>query len=131
MRALRKRLAPSKIARSDPAPSRLAYRLQRLSLTPSFHRFLRLGLPLIAVLGATAWLGSKPELRAEVQARAMDLQAYVQQRPEFTVHMLAVEGASPELINDVREVLPVAFPISSFDLDLDALRAVIAELDAV
>ncbi|MDJ0992396.1 MAG: cell division protein FtsQ/DivIB [Dinoroseobacter sp.] len=131
MRALRARLSHQHSARPDPAPSRLAYRLQRLSLTPSFHRFLRVGLPLIATFGTLGWLASQPELRAEVQARALDIQAYVEQRPEFTVHMLAVEGASPELIDDVREVLPVAFPISSFDLDLDALREVIAELDAV
>ncbi len=131
MRALRPRLARPRSTRPDPAPSRLAYRLQRLALTPSFHRFLRLGLPLIALAATLGWLASRPELRAEVQARALELQAYVEQRPEFTVSMLAVEGASPELVNEVREVLPVAFPISSFDLDLEALRAVIAGLDAV
>lgn len=131
MRALRPRLPHHRVTRPDPAPSRLAYRMQRLSLTPSFHRFLRIGLPLIALAATLGWFASQPDLRAELQARAFDIQAYVEQRPEFTVHMLAIEGASPELIDDVREVLPVAFPISSFELDLAALRTVIAELDAV
>lgn len=128
MRTLRARMTS---ARPDPAPSRLAYRMQRLQLTPAFHKFLRVGVPVIALSALVGWVVSQPELRAELQARAFDMQAYVEQRPEFTVHMLAVEGASPELIEDVREVLPVAFPISSFDLDLDALQVVIGGLDAV
>ncbi|WP_425092504.1 cell division protein FtsQ/DivIB [Tropicimonas sp. S265A] len=128
MRAMKRR--PAK-ARPDPAPSRLAYRVQRLLLTPLFHKMVRVGLPLVALGALLGWVASQPELRAELQARALDMQAYVEQRPEFTVHMLAVEGASPELVEDVREVLPVTFPISSFDLDLEALKDVISELDAV
>jgi len=117
--------------RSDPAPSRLEYRMQRLRLTPAFHRLLRLGVPLALVLGVAGWIAGQPELRAELQARALELRTYIEQRPEFMVHMLQIDGASPELVEDVREVLPVAFPVSSFELDLEALRAVIAELDAV
>jgi cell division protein FtsQ len=96
-----------------------------------FHKLIRVGLPLAVMAGGVAWVAGQPELRSEVHARLLDMQAYVEQRPEFTVHMVSVEGASPELEEDVREVLPIALPISSFDLDLDALKDVIADLDAV
>ena len=36
-------------ARRDPAPSRLAYRLNRIWLTPLYRRVLRLGVPAFAL----------------------------------------------------------------------------------
>lgn len=128
MRALRSRPITS---RPDPAPSRFAYRLQRLLLTPLFHKMVRIGVPVAIVAAITGWVVSQPDLRAEIQAQAMEWRAYMEQRPEFMVHMLAVEGGSPELVAEIREVLPVELPISSFDIDLEALQDVIADLDAV
>ena len=37
------------IPRTDPAPSRLRYRLERMRLTPGYRRLFRLGLPLLMV----------------------------------------------------------------------------------
>ena len=45
--------------------------------------------------------------------------------------MMAVEKASSSVAADVRALLPMDFPVSSFDLDLDALRATVEGLDAV
>ena len=39
---------PAPRPKADPAPSRWAYRMQRLMLTPLFRQGLRLGLPLAA-----------------------------------------------------------------------------------
>ena len=40
----------------DPAPSRIAYRMNRLMLTPGFRVFLRYGLPVLVVLTVfAAW----------------------------------------------------------------------------
>ena len=35
--------------RRDPAPSRWAYKMQRLWLTPAFRVFMRFGLPVLVV----------------------------------------------------------------------------------
>ena len=45
--------------------------------------------------------------------------------------MMAVENASSPVGADVREVLSLDFPVSSFDLDLDELRTRVEGLDAV
>lgn len=42
-------------SRRDPAPTRLAYRLNRLWLTPYVRRLLWLGLPVGAVAGLVLW----------------------------------------------------------------------------
>lgn len=119
------------VTRSDPAPSRLRYRAQRLMLTPIFRIFLRVGLPFsIAFGGATLWF-TVPENRDAFLGVIADARAAVEQRPEFMVKLMAIDGASAPVAADIRAVLPVGFPVSSFDLDLDAMRNVVVALDAV
>ncbi len=119
------------VTRNDPAPSRLKYRLQRMMLTPVYRLMLRIGLPLAITLGgATLWL-NVPENRDSVALMWSDLKAQVQERPEFMVKLMAVDGASDEVAAAVRETLAIGFPVSSFVLDLDAMREKVAALPAV
>lgn len=115
----------------DPAPSRSAYRLQRLMLTPGFRVFLRLGLPagLILAVGA-AWF-SDPAHRTRLQDEIAEIRRQIEQRPEFMVTLLSIEGATDEVADDIREILPLDFPMSSFDLDLEQIRLRAEEIDAV
>lgn len=115
----------------DPAPSRLSYRVQRLLLTPLVRVLLIYGLPVALILGAgVAWLSDRDRRDALVMAVA-DLRQSIEQRPEFQVRLLAIEGASDEVGEDIREIVSLDFPISSFDLDLPAIRAQVQGLDAV
>ncbi|MFP1644060.1 cell division protein FtsQ/DivIB [Pontitalea aquivivens] len=117
--------------RRDPAPSRLAYRLQRLWLTPVVRALTRIGLPVFAVvLGLGIWLGDEGR-RADLAATYEDIKLSIQNRPEFMVGLLKIEGASPEVDAAIRAMLPVQLPASSFAIDLDAFRAMIRRLDAV
>ena len=123
--------APHSMARRDPAPSRMAYRLQRLWLTPLFRAFARVGVPVFCVvLGLGLWLGDDGR-RADLVARYDDVVRKVQERPEFMVSLLKVEGASPEVDAAIRAMMPVKLPASSFQIDLEALHEVITRLDAV
>ncbi len=117
--------------RRDPAPSRIAYRLQRLWLTPLFRLLVRAGLPLVLVAGVASWYLAQPENREALMAQVAELRRSIEERPEFMVRLMVIEGASDSVADDIREILPVDFPISSFDLDLQAMRERIEELDAV
>lgn len=129
MRSLIRR-APD-AARRDPAPSRLAYKLHRLWLTPAFRAAARVGLPLFLVaMSAGAWLQDDAR-RAHLTGIFADLREQVKNRPEFAVTLLSVEGASPEVAEAVRAALALPLPASSLDLDLTAARDRVAELDAV
>jgi cell division protein FtsQ len=117
--------------RRDPAPSRLAYRLHRLWLTPSVRSGLRVGLPGVALALAAGLFLADADRRAAISGAVLGLREAFEARPEFTVRLVSVEGASPELSDAVRARLGLRLPLSSFDIDLDGLRARIEELDAV
>ncbi len=117
--------------RRDPAPSRWAYRMQRLWLTPLFRVGFRIGLPLVVVAGVTAGVLADEGRRAAIAGSFAELRDKFENRPEFMVNLISVEGASAELADAVRARMGLALPLSSFDIDLDAARDKIQELDAV
>jgi len=118
-------------SRRDPAPSRWAYRLQRLWLTPIFRLMLRVGVPVFSVAFFGGWFFSDIANRDFLGEKIAEIRRSVAERPEFMVKLMAIDGASAELSEDIREILPIDFPISSFDLDLGEMRTVVEELDAV
>lgn len=115
----------------DPAPSRLSYRVQRLLLTPLIRRFLKFGLPVTLVAGCVALVLSDQDRRDALMTSVSEIRRSVEERPEFMVRIMAIDGASEEVSEDIREIVPVDFPVSSFDLDLGGLRERVEELDAV
>jgi len=115
----------------DPAPSRLAYKLNRLMLRRGTRVFLRYGLPVLVVASLGVWWASDEARVQDARDRVAEVRRQIEERPEFMVRMMAVEEASPRVARDVREVLSLDFPVSSFDLDLTALRGRVEELDAV
>lgn len=120
-----------RILHRDPAPSRMRYRMNRLWLTPSVRGLTRIGLPLALIIGVVGlWLGDADQ-RAVLAARYEALKTQIQNRPEFEVSLLRIEGASPAVDAAIRTMLPVSLPASSFALDLAGLRALIASFDAV
>ncbi len=127
MQPIRAAVAPIR----DPAPSRTAYRLQRLWLTPVFRSLFRIGLPAFVVMFSVGLYLSDTGRRAELSAVWAGTWDKVEKRPEFLVNLLAVDGASPALAEAVRAKVDLRFPLSSFDIDMEAQRARIEELDAV
>ena len=115
----------------DPAPSRLAYRMNRLMLTPRFRIFLRYGLPVLIIAAGAAFWASDDTRRQDAADRIAEVKRQIQERPEFMVHMMAVEDVSAEVATDIRALLAIDFPLSSFDLDLDSIREQVEGLDAV
>jgi cell division protein FtsQ len=117
--------------RRDPAPSRWAYRMQRLWLTPVFRVTMRVGIPaFVFALSAGIYLSDQAR-RDAFGASYTDLKTSVEQRPEFMVGLLSIDGASPALSDAVRARVKVDLPQSRFDLDLDAIQAKAEGLDAV
>ncbi|MEO0485177.1 MAG: cell division protein FtsQ/DivIB [Pseudomonadota bacterium] len=114
----------------DPG-SRFGYRMQRLWLTPLFRLLLRIGLPFALVGGIAYAYLSQAHVQEVIELRIAELRASIQERPEFMVQLMAIEGAAPEVAEAIRDTLHLDFPASSFDLPLEDLRAQIETLPAV
>ncbi|ARC88136.1 cell division protein FtsQ/DivIB [Rhodovulum sp. MB263] len=115
----------------DPAPSRWAYRAQRLWLTPLVRRAVLKGLPLVALAAIPAiWLADA-DRRAAIGDGLAEIRRDIETRPEFMVKLLVIEGASDPIDREIRAIVPLNLPASSFDLDLEAMRQAVTALDAV
>lgn len=116
---------------ADPAPSRLSYRATRLWLTPIFRKALAYGLPVLALGAAVTWYISD-ETRVEgLFTAAYEVRREIEDRPEFRVNVMGIDGASPQVLEEVRAALAIDLPMSSFDLDLDELRGRVEALPPV
>ena len=123
--------APVSGIRRDPAPSVWSYRYQRLMLTPFYRRLLRVGLPMgLVLVVALLWLSSDGN-RAALMGRIDAMKDAVRERPEFMVTAMEITGADRALSAAIGEVARIDLPVSSFDLDLDALRLHVTDLTAV
>jgi cell division protein FtsQ len=115
----------------DPAPSRLSYRMQRWMLTPGIRLGLRIGMPMLVAAGAVGiWLSDEVR-RDDLTQFIEDTRASIQERPEFMVSLMAIDGAGDALSDQIRNTVPINFPVSSFDLDLEQIRLSVAGLDPV
>ncbi|MGJ8544984.1 MAG: cell division protein FtsQ/DivIB [Sulfitobacter sp.] len=128
MQPLMRRNRPAK---ADPAPSRWAWRMQRLMLTPAFRLGLRAGLPFVAALSLGTWYLGDEGRRTAIEQTVAEARESIESRPEFMVKLMAIDGAEEALANDIRVALPMEFPMSSFDMDLAAIREKVTQIDAV
>lgn len=126
-----RRNAPVHGAPHDPAPSKLSYRVTRLWLTPIFRKALRLGIPLFVLFAAVSWYLSDETRIAGLFEAAYEIRREVENRPEFRVNVLGIDGASEDVTEEVRAALALNLPMSSFDLDLDELRGRLEALPPV
>lgn len=115
----------------DPAPTRLQFRVQRWLLTPGIRVLLKAGLPALAVLAGTGIFLASETRREALTDKVAGLRASIEERPEFMVNVMAIDGAGDGVAEDIREILPLDFPLSSFDLELGDIRDMVEGLDPV
>jgi cell division protein FtsQ len=117
--------------RRDPAPSIWSYRVQRLWLTPLFRKVLRVGLPSFALVFGIGVVVADEAHRAAMVDAVQEVRREIEGRPEFRVNVLGIDGAGARVTEEIRGALALDLPMSSFDLDLPALRRRVEALPAV
>ena len=115
----------------DPAPSIISYRLMRLMLIPRLRLILTLGIPSLVIICGTLVLLLNINLHENIEALKKDLKRALVERPEFMIKVASVDGASDELAHEIREIMPLDFPVSYFDLDIKYLHKVLNDIPAV
>ena len=111
-----------KLKKRDPAPSRLGYKFSRWMLSPFIKKSVFFGMPLIILLLPVFIFLKDQNNKNRVEEIVLDFYRKVIERPEFMLSALSIQGSSDSLNAEIREILGLNFPISSFDLDLADLR---------
>ncbi len=115
----------------DPSPSRLAYRLHRLWLTPAVRIAVKAGLPALILAAAIVAVFADEGRRATIAETVQEMRLAFENRPEFQIRTLSVDSETPAVARAIAERMALELPVSSFHLDMDALRANAEALDAV
>ena len=127
MRSLKRKMRTT----IDPAPSIISYRLMRLMLIPRLRLILTLGIPSLIIFCGTLILFLNINVHENIEALKKDLKRALVERPEFMIRVASVDGASDELAHEIREIMPLDFPVSYFDLDIKYLHKVLNDIPAV
>ncbi|NCX58241.1 MAG: FtsQ-type POTRA domain-containing protein [Rhodobacteraceae bacterium] len=120
-----------KLKKRDPAPSRLGYKFSRWMLSPFIKKSVFFGMPLIILLLPVFIFLKDQNNKNLVEEIVLDFYRKIIERPEFMLSALSIEGSSDSLNAEIREILGLNFPISSFDLDLADLRNRVLSLPPV
>ena len=120
-----------KLKKHDPAPSRLGYKFSRWMLSPFIKKSVFFGMPLIILLLPVFIFLKDQNNKNLVEEIVLDFYRKVIERPEFMLSALSIQGSSDSLNAEIREILGLNFPISSFDLDLADLRNRVLSLPPV
>ena len=115
----------------DPAPSRLKYRMERMWMTPVYRSLIRTGIPVVIVLVLLGNYLQKPEVQIRLAESVNQARAMIEERPEFALKLMRIQGASSVVAEQIREAVPLAFPLSSLRLDLAVLKERMEQVDAV
>ena len=120
-----------KLKKRDPAPSRLGYKFSRWMLSPFIKKSVFFGMPLIILLLPVFIFLKDQNNKNLVGEIVLDFYRKIIERPEFMLSALSIQGSSDSLNAEIREILGLNFPISSFDLDLADLRNRVLSLPPV
>ena len=115
----------------DPAPSRWSYKFLRLMLSPILRRLLFFGAPICLLIFVIGMNLADEDRYDRLRTTFDEIYLSIVERPEFMVNLMSINGASDAVMQDIREVIPIDFPVSSFTLDLDHMKKVITELGPV
>jgi cell division protein FtsQ len=103
----------------------------RLLLIPRLRLIFTLGFPSLLIFCATLGLFININVWENISAIKKNLKLAFVERPEFMIKVASIDGSSDELANEIREILPLDFPVSYFDLDIKYLHKVVNEIPAV
>jgi cell division protein FtsQ len=117
--------------RRDPAPSRLRYKLNRLWLRPGFRKLVNFGVPMLAGVAAVWTVSAEYDLRGRALGLVAAAREAIVQRPQFVITAMEVPEVSRDLAEAIRVAAFVHLPVSSLELDVNAVRARVEALDAV
>ena len=126
-----KRKSNNLLMRADPAPSALAYLFRRFWLRKSFRLALKVFLPALVIFLLLFSVTKKHNLRNVVQEKVEEVAKIVALNPAFQVVNLTVISDNESLVEKIKTVLDLKFPLSSLDINVGDLKMQVEQIKLV
>ena len=110
------------LTRTDPAPSRFKYRLNRFWLRKSFRVSVILFIPMIVGLISMVIISTKYDLDLLVRKNAQKFSDLIAHSPAFKVTDLSIISDDPAVVEKIKSSLALKFPLSSLDIKVGTLK---------
>jgi cell division protein FtsQ len=117
--------------KTDPAPSRIFYRLERLWLTPFVRFIIKFGVPILLIVIICFTYFSRTENTDVLKISWREFRENIRNRPEFLINLIKIDGVNHTMLNEVRNTMNVDLPVSSYDVDLRDLKSKVQLLKSV
>ena len=102
--------------------SRVNYRLERLWLTPIIRGLIRYGIPVFLIIIICCAYFSKSDNLDIFKVSWREFRENIKNRPEFLINLIKIDGVNHRISNEIRSVMNLDLPISSYDLDLENIK---------
>ena len=102
--------------------SRVNYRLERLWLTPIIRGLIRYGIPVFLIIIICCAYFSKSDNLDIFKVSWREFRENIKNRPEFLINLIKIDGVNHRISNEIRSVINLDLPISSYDFDLENIK---------
>ena len=111
--------------------SRVNYRLERLWLTPIIRGFIRYGIPVFLIIIICCAYFSKSDNLDIFKVSWREFRENIKNRPEFLINLIKIDGVNHRISNEIRSVMNLDLPISSYDFDLENIKSKVQLMNIV
>ena len=119
------------VIRSDPAPSRIAYRLSRFWMRASVRRAVKVWVPSAMALGALVAVALHPGNQARVSGFWTSAHTAIIGHKSFAITEARIIGADETTTTHIKDQLEGLLPASVLTINLDTLRAEFEALPSI
>ena len=117
--------------RADPAPSAVGYLFRRFWLRKSFRLSLILFLPALVTFLLLFSVTKKYDLHYVVKEEVEKVAKFVALNPAFQVVNLTVISDNESVVEKIKTVLDLNFPLSSLDINVGDLKMQVEQINLV
>ena len=111
--------------------SRVNYRLERLWLTPIIRGLIRYGIPVFLIIIICCAYFSKSDNLDIFKVSWREFRENIKNRPEFLINLIKIDGVNHRISNEIRSVINLDLPISSYDFDLENIKSKVQLMNIV
>ena len=111
--------------------SRVNYRLERLWLTPIIRGLIRYGIPVFLIIIICCAYFSKSDNLDIFKVSWREFRENIKNRPEFLINLIKIDGVNHRISNEIRSVMNLDLPISSYDFDLENIKSKVQLMNIV